>query len=124
MNKYEKWIKDYLLSKDGNICGKCYEATSEMIKTFPELKRIRGHVRHILSNKVSPHWWCINAEGIVFDPTSIQFVAIIKYIPHDETQPEPTGKCSNCGEYCFNYEAVCSDKCATEYKAFIESSIF
>lgn len=124
MNKYEYWIERYLLYCDGDVRGRCAEATEEMIKTFPELKRVRGHVQHILNSKQSPHWWCIDPKGNIIDPTAVQFVAIIKYIPHDETSPEPTGRCPNCGEYCYDYNSVCSDKCATEYKSYIESTRF
>ncbi len=121
MNTYEKWIENYIFLHEPR--GKCAEATAEMIKEFPELKRVRGHVRHILGSKLSPHWWCIDTNGIIIDPTAVQFVAIIEYIPHDETQSEPTGRCPNCGEYCYNYDFACSDKCAEQYRAYVESSI-
>lgn len=113
-SKYNQWIRDYGLRYD-SIRSRCEEATMEMIDEFPELTRVRGHVSHILSDKISPHWWCKDEDGTIWDPTSSQFVAIIEYIEHDESQSEPTGKCLHCGEYCYDYNSVCGDKCRHGY---------
>lgn len=118
---YNLWMEQFAI-ENYPIRGKCKEATDKMISKFPELRQIRGHVRHILSEKLSPHWWCIDQDNNIVDPTAAQFVAIIEYIPHDETQPEPTGRCPNCGEYCYDYKSVCSDECGEEYKAYIIGS--
>ena len=35
-----------------------------------------------------------------------------EYIPWDESEPQPTGKCQNCGEYVYDFNYFCSDACA------------
>lgn len=119
--KYSEWIDVYLLINDPR--GHCAEATEMMKKSFPELLRVRGHVVTAFSPQPRPHWWLIDpTTHEIVDPTESQFLCILQYLPHDESQPEPTGKCPNCGSYCYNHSSVCSDKCGEEYKAYIESS--
>lgn len=110
--EYEKWIKDNVKS----VYCSCLEVTEEMRKKFPELIRVRGHYHCVLWGRC-PHWWLITAEGEIIDPTASQFPSrgAGYYEPWDESKPEPTGKCLNCGDYCYNGEACCSDQCG---KAF------
>lgn len=120
--KYRLWIRVYN-HKNPNVRGMCEQATLYMIAEFPELIRVRGHVSHILSNKLSTHWWCKDKDDIIWDPTSSQFGAIIEYFEHDESQPEPTGKCPNCGEYCYDFNTCCCNKCSLNYKEYISRSL-
>lgn len=110
--EYEKWIKDNVKS----VYCSCREVTEEMRKKFPELTRVRGHYHCVLWGRC-PHWWLITAEGEIIDPTASQFPSrgAGYYEPWDESKPEPTGKCLNCGDYCYNGDACCSDSCG---KAF------
>lgn len=118
--EYIHWITNYLKTNDPKL--KCKEATEAMNQQFPELIKVRGHVVPALHSQQRPHWWLIDPKTQeVIDPTESQFLIILKYIPHDETQPEPTGKCPNCGGYCYNYSSVCSDKCGEEYKRYLNS---
>lgn len=100
-----------------------------MQEAFPELSRIRGTV--ILSNGWERHhWWLLDGEEIV-DPTKSQFqqpfygeglnTSIIGYFPRDESEPEPTGLCPNCGGYCYDEKSVCSDRCGDAYAAYLNS---
>jgi hypothetical protein len=116
---YLNWI-----SSNYGIREKCYrkcvEATTEMCLKFPELSRVRGHVREwIGDSKPQPHWWCVDKEGEIIDPTNKQFFGPLDYIPWNEGTPEPTGKCPNCSGYSYNYSVCCSDKCSEEYKNYI-----
>lgn len=116
--KYKKWISNYnQLNPD--TYGMCTKATQQFLKEFPELKRVRGHVESVLSCKPLPHWWCVDPDGEIVDPTAKQFECITRYIKWDESQPEPTGKCPNCGEYCYDHKFVCCDACAEEYSAYV-----
>lgn len=119
-SEYMVWITEYLKNNDPKL--RCKEATGDMKQQFPELIKVRGHVIGALNNTQRPHWWLIDPiTQEIIDPTESQFLMILKYIPHDETQPEPTGKCPNCGEYCYDYSSVCSDECAEEYKRYLNT---
>jgi len=117
MNKYEQWIKDNVTE----TYGKCSEVTLRMQKAFPELIRVRGHY-YCYAWGEREHWWLTLDEKII-DPTSSQFPSkgFGDYIPWDESQPEPTGKCPNCGEYCYEGRTLCSEDCEISYMAYINS---
>jgi len=117
MIKYDQWINEYK-KRVGNVKGKCESATKEMQIKFPELIRKRGHVEILYKNRKLAHWWLITSNGVIIDPTASQFDIIMDYIEHDETQPEPIGKCLNCGEYVFEGSTsnqICSEKCNNEF---------
>lgn len=40
------------------------------------------------------------------------------YEPLNESDPEPTGKCPNCGAYCYDSGTCCSEECDREYAAY------
>jgi len=113
--EYYNWISEWLKNNNPNL--KCKEATEEMKNSFPELIRIRGHV--LTEHGERPHWWLTDENKNIIDPTKSQFKLIAGYIPWDESQPEPTGKCPNCGEMCFDYKTLCSEKCEIEYAAYV-----
>jgi len=117
-SKYTEWIKQFN-TDNPNTKSMCNEATDKMISEFPELNQIRGHVISTLRYDQVPHWWCTDNDGNVLDPTEKQFGQIVAYYPHDESLPEPTGKCPNCGEYCYNGKTLCCKDCETEYLAYI-----
>lgn len=103
------------------VRGSCAEATAEMVRLFPELIRVRGHYGR------TEHWWCKTATGEIVDPTAAQFGVSEgtpdpigrRYVEHREgIDPEPLGKCLNCGSYVwFNAGyggSACSAECAQE----------
>ena len=115
--KYKEWILNYNhLNPD--TYGMCREATQQFSNDFPELKRVRGHVESALSSKLLPHWWCVDPNGNIIDPTAKQFDYITRYIELDKSQPEPTGKCPNCGEYCYDNDFTCCESCESEYASY------
>lgn len=107
---YSKWITEYN-QRIGDVYGKCESATLEMQQAFPELIRKRGHVEVPFRTKNPEHWWLTTNDGLIIDPTELQFGCVLKYIKLDETLPEPVGKCLNCGEYVYpnapNTHACC-----------------
>lgn len=107
MNKYNIWI----FKNVKEAYGKCAEVTLKMQKEFPELERIRGHF-DCPNRGRSEHWW-LTLDGSIIDPTQSQFIyfSLNQYEPWDENKPEPTGKCGNCGDYCYNGSYTCSDSC-------------
>lgn len=40
-----------------------------MVEAFPELKRVRGHYHCPWLSKAQPHWWCVDPDGNIVDPT-------------------------------------------------------
>ncbi len=118
--EYRIYIQNTFPTKD-SAYGKCENATIQMMKIFPELKRVRGHVDCILRG-VKEHWWLKDGDEII-DPTSAQFVIIgtDQYEEWDETKPEPTGKCGNCGAYCYNGDYCCSQRCKKIVKDYMNS---
>lgn len=110
--KYADWIKNWLKNNDPRSA--CAEATLEMQKAFPELKRFRGYFQDPIWLS-SAHWWLkdIDADEIV-DPTISQFTYLSdeQYTYYDESLPEPKGKCMNCGKLSYHTEHACSKKCS------------
>lgn len=130
--EYSAWIKRKL--KQDDPFGQCAEWTLEMQAAFPELRRVRGQV--LLSCLWErDHWWLVVEEGgesHIVDPTAEQFrqkyfaggSKVLTYNPRDESEPEPTGLCCNCGEYCYDGRTeLCSTQCERAYHAYLMDSL-
>jgi hypothetical protein len=107
--EYRQWINENVKE----AYGKCVETTLAMTKAFPELIRVRGHYQCPLDGK-RPHWWLKTSDGGIVDPTASQFSSggvMGEYEGWVEGSPEPTGKCMNCGGYCYNNSNFCTQKC-------------
>ena len=127
------WI-DSNLSRDPTDCqGRCREFSEALCCQFPELIMIRGHVKWAFNEEDRirypegyPHWWCEDENGVVYDPTCPQFVLVtgLEYIPWDNSLDEPTGKCPNCGKYCYNGSYLCCSACEVEYMAYINGELY
>lgn len=124
--EYQAWINQKLREEDPFT--KCAEWTQEMQAEFPELVRVRGTV--LLSCLWERyHWWLVEPETQqVVDPTAEQFgqeyycggSRIVAYQPRDESEPEPTGMCCNCGELCYGGRTeLCSVECERAYRAYL-----
>jgi hypothetical protein len=102
--------------------GKCAKVTEAMQLAFPELTRVRGHY-YCLSWGERSHWWLVDTDGEVVDPTAAQFPSGGHgvYVPWEEGTPEPTGVCPNCGGYVYTGDTCCSENCGLEYVAYINS---
>ena len=123
--KYDLWIKSNYPDKK-TAHRQCAEATKKMVEDFPELKRVRGLASvkepYGLPPTRTPHWWCVDRDNNIIDPTAHQYPTyIIKYEEADESQGPPTGKCPNCGGLCYNARYTCSDKCEKEYIAYLNN---
>lgn len=114
--RYEQWIAEHI---PGEAYGLCAEATKAMALVFPELRRVRGHYYCPHWGRRA-HWWLVAPDGSIIDPTARQFPSQGRgvYDPWDETQPEPTGTCPNCGEYCYDHKLLCSRACEISYAAY------
>lgn len=97
MTSYQDWIRDYEAKHPGSsLIGYCGLATEEMVKVFPELRRVCGFAH--VPFRSTEHWWCVTPEGKIVDPTAKQFVSTPQY---EEIDLRYTmirlGKCMNCG---------------------------
>lgn len=109
--EYSNWIMlNYPTPESAK--NQCKEASAKMKEDFPELKRVRGHVYTPVEYQ---HWWLTTENGDIVDPTKHQFDIIIEYAERDESEPEPTGKCFECGDFCFANKNFCSEDCETSY---------
>lgn len=84
---YREWINLYELEYDLNVTDMCQEATLEMWLQFPELERVRGEVigDHCLRGAgAHRHWWCLDRNGNIIDPTASQFSYIDEYVQMKE----------------------------------------
>lgn len=116
---YQTWIAVHVT---GDGYGQCAEATEQMQAAFPTLTRVRGHYYCPFWGE-REHWWLVDPAGQIVDPTAAQFPSRGSgvYVPRDETQPEPTGRCPNCGEYCYDGATCCSENCHLEYAAYCQN---
>jgi len=115
--QYTEWIKNNV---PASTYGKCTEITEAMDKEFPELKRVRGWYEDAYWGK-REHWWMLDPNSNIIDPTKSQFPDQHgDYHPLDESKPKPTGKCINCGGYCFNRNPTCSKECERQNREFME----
>lgn len=107
---YTDWIAENVV---GTGYGKCAEVTTAMAMMFPELTRVRGHYYCPWWGERA-HWWLATPEGEIVDPTAAQFPSqgAGEYVPWREGDPQPTGKCLNCGEYAYHGDTFCSRLCA------------
>lgn len=118
-----EWVeKHYPTPEKARIA--CLEATLDMAVAFTDLTRVRG-VAHVkepfdLPPTRAPHWWLVDYEGNIIDPTAHQYpTEILKYDPVDESRGEPTGKCPNCEDLAYGGQYFCSDKCEKSFAEYL-----
>lgn len=122
--EYTKWIKsNYPTSKESY--GMCHVACKKMKKEFPELKMVRGWYYEPIWDEDREHWWLKATNGRIVDPTAQQFPTKgTSYYKEfiEGFDKEPTGKCMNCGEYCYDGRThSCSKKCDLALKNYYNS---
>lgn len=118
--KYADWIKAKNITQQ-SAYGACAEMTLEMNKAFPELIRVRGWYEDPIWDD-REHWWLKTPTGEIVDPTAIQFPTkghstYREFV--EGVDKEPTGKCPECGEWCFDGADLCSKECERSYLAYL-----
>lgn len=129
MNKYVEWIQSNIKSRE-DYWRTCSSVTLRMKEAFPELIRVRGHYNDIWFGP-QPHWWLKTEEGVIIDPTCRQFSETQSWdlsghhSLYEEVDEEhcPTGKCINCGDYCYNGRETCREECYNEFRAGLMSYV-
>lgn len=78
--------------------GKCKEFSEQLCINNPQLRIVRGYYYCPILNTEEGHWWCVDKEGNIHDPTKLQFPS------------------AGNGEYReFNGLCVCAE-CGREFK--------
>jgi hypothetical protein len=114
-----------LLSRSGSSTAQCGPFTKAFVQAFPELRRVPGFYRCASGHSAGQHWWLIDLEGRIVDPTADQFDdagagTYEAYCPHKHKLPK--GKCMCCGmeKYASEGCGPCSEECdrtlAEEYE--------
>lgn len=83
--------------------GKCKEACEALQKVLPELRLVRGYYFDPIWNKEEPHWWLVDADGRITDPTKYQFPTAGQTSFYREF--DGTIECANCGRSVLEEEA-------------------
>lgn len=96
---YVAWVDAYV-ARTKPVLGMCGSATAEMVKAFPELTRVPGHIYSICWGRRA-HWWCVAPDGSIVDPTASQFPDLVAYEPWEPGTEVRVGRCMNCGEDIF-----------------------
>ena len=96
--------------------GKCKEMCEELVIKDPSLRLVRGHYFCPVWNTEEAHWWCVDIDGNIVDPTAKQFGSkgLGTY-----TEFDGNITCEECGKVVKEEEAiimgnyaVCSNECA------------
>lgn len=75
--------------------GKCKEFCEQAVSEDPSLTIVRGHYFCPLWNTDEPHWWCVQKDGTIYDPTRLQFPSAGKGI---YTSFNGMLECAECGK--------------------------
>lgn len=119
---YQEWIDQYAVDQKHQLLGKCRQASLAMQQAFPELRTVRGHVETNWGRRA--HWWLVDAEDNIVDPTVLQFDVIFSYDPWEPGDEVCVGKCMECGEHIWKStdnldnvrkETFCSEDCCTSF---------
>jgi len=129
---YAEWIAQWTPQQ---MVASCASRSQEMARVFPELKAVAGYICFLGGGKAE-HWWCVDPQGNVIDPTADQFRVmlrppIIGYEPYDRAKHGPmrVGKCMNCGDAIYDDNprfkghgnpGICSDECEEDFGRGLE----
>ena len=119
--EYEAWIKANVKE---NPLGECKRMAEAMAAAFPELRVVRGHYYCMVWGERG-HWWCETSDHEVVDPTAAQFPTLGAGVYAEFTGLDselPTGRCSNCGEACYNHANFCSDACGRAWVKMLNTA--
>lgn len=114
-----KYLK-YIVFEKSEAFGNCEKVCRKITELEPDLRLVRGHYYCSVWGE-RQHWWLEDEGGNVFDPTCEQFPTKGNgvYVEWDNSQPEPTGLCPQCGEYIYNNEGYTHKKCAKDYVDYV-----
>ena len=107
--------------------GRCGPWSKRFTEQFPQLRAERGFYNGW------EHWWCVDTDGSIVDPTVQQFGVEsgdpshykILDLEKDEVY---LGRCANCGESIYGpakrgQQGICSDACGDSFSTYLNSEI-
>ncbi len=97
--RYEAARQD-LVRRYGTSSYNCSSFTRAMAEQFPELSRVAGFYLAPDDTPMGEHWWLVDRQGRIVDPTADQFPCEGKgrYVRYDpKLHKVPKGKCMGCG---------------------------
>lgn len=93
------------------VKARCAEFSQAFAKQFPELRTERGWVKdHITIGQGTEHWWCVDPEGNIVDPSLNQFrmwrqpEKLVYTVFNPEKDHIYIGRCHNCGDGIYGLE--------------------
>lgn len=122
---YDDWIAAYHERLGGGFktLGRCQQASREMKAAFPELEIVKGHVHCPEPWGKRGHWWLVDPEGNIVDPTAAQFPLIFEYEPYREGDEIRVGTCMDCGEALRGqpgtHRTFCDKTCEETYLTYM-----
>ena len=127
MDKHKSWIEKHYPTYE-SAYGKCQEAVLMMWKDFPELTQVRG-VYLCPQWGQREHWWLMDANGGIVDPTVVQFPSRgrARYVAETDFKTEGIrvvrGRCPDCGSDLYKSgQSFCGEECERSYKAYVEGA--
>lgn len=91
---YDVWIADFIAKYSGHVAGLCSIAAADISTDFPELEICNGVVEVVLcldlDSNIQEHWWCSTKDGVIVDPTVIQFDRYGGVVRYEELNRELT----------------------------------
>jgi len=104
--------------------GRCRDEALKLARDDRSLTVVRGWATPV-GGAMIEHWWLIDQDGKVVDPTVDQFPARPVYIPEcvgvPPERPALMYLCPNCGDtHTGDFSVdVCSDRCARAYASYL-----
>lgn len=96
--------------------GRCKELSEELVKDNPSFTLVRGHYYEPMWNREEPHWWCVDENGTIHDPSKLQFPSAGCGV---YTEYSGFSDCEECGKSIPENEIIhmgrytcCSSRCA------------
>lgn len=97
------------------VKARCMEFSNAFVEKFPELRTERGWInsqeREAKGWSAGEHWWCVDPEGNIVDPSLNQFAfwrepeKLVYKVFNPETDVIYIGRCHNCGDPIYGLEA-------------------
>jgi hypothetical protein len=116
------------LTRADLVRAECNQFTREFVMKFPHLTRVPGFYGRVIGDyHGTEHWWCVEPDGTIVDPTAAQFQPGHTYTPLDENKHTiKIGRCMNCGDDIFGLKAqgpksICSKECEHALEDYYES---
>lgn len=118
--KRASYVNGSELTAQELVYAACNSFTTKFVKKFPHLKRQAGFYGsgRVAGSPGSEHWWCVDVDGTIVDPTAAQFLPGGVYTPLDPSKHDvKLGRCMNCGADIYGKisdgsKCVCSQDCA------------